>query len=121
MELRLESENGKVLRMAVSGTVVDGSRMPDDPLADLGQDIDLEAVYGRPILLSLRDVKLLNSQGVGWLLRTHQKCDDAGGQLVLHSLPQMARNVLKVMRLDQLLLMATDQRQAERMIQEDPK
>lgn len=114
MKIRLESENGKSTHLALSGTVAE-TTSKDDPLKAL----QVRDIYARGILLNMNDVQMLNSHGVGWLLRTHKLCRETGGKLVLYSVPQLVRNVLRMMRLTELLHIAEDGAQAEAMLEGD--
>ena len=113
MQIRLESENGKYTRIALSGTVAE-TIAEEDPL----KSVKVNDIYARGVILNMHDVKMLNSHGVGWLLRTHKLCQETGGKLVLFSVPQLARNVLRMMRLDQLLHIAATDADAQQMLQE---
>ena len=112
MKLRLESENGTYVHVALAGTVVEATPI-DDPL----DEFNVGDIYARGILLNMDEVKLLNSHGVGWLLRTHKLCAEAGGRLVIHSVPALAKNVLRMMRLTELLNLADNVQKGMAMLE----
>lgn len=65
-------------------------------------------IYARRVLLSLEETDYIDSSGVGWLLTVHKRCREAGGTLVLHSVPALVLNMLKMLRMDLVLLIAKD-------------
>jgi len=73
-----------------------------------------EEIYGRPVLLDMEDVEFIDSSGVSWLLKCHHRFEEHGGRLMLHSLPQLVHNTLKVLRMQLVLHIADSRRQAER-------
>ena len=76
-----------------------------DPLAGLlGADC-----YRRNVLLSLAGALYIDSAGVGWLVMCHKHFREAGGCLVLHSLPPLACHVFGVLGLDSVLNVAADE------------
>lgn len=117
MNLLLDSvdEENAIVRMSVAGIVSDTDvKSSSDPLAHL----PVAELHRQRVLLNLKPVERLNSNGVGWLLRFHKECQEAGGRLVLHSLPQLAMNVIKVMRLHEVLVLAKDESHAMQMLGE---
>ncbi len=60
------------------------------------------------MLLNLEDSNYIDSSGVGWLLRCNKRFREAGGRLVLHSVPPLALQVFQVLKLDKLFHVAAD-------------
>lgn len=77
-----------------------------------------EHAYQQRVLLDMGDVEMLDSSAVGWLLKCNKAFRDAGGQLVIHTVRPAARNVLKVLRVDQVLNVADSEAEAIRAIDE---
>ena len=71
--------------------------------------------YGRRVLVDLRRVDFVDSAGIGWLLRCNKRFREAGGMLVLHSIPPMVRQVLDFMKLYDVLRLADDEPAALRV------
>jgi anti-sigma B factor antagonist len=75
-----------------------------EPLAQLlGPD-----VYQRTVLLNLAESDYIDSSGVGWLLSSHKRFREAGGSLVIHSLSPMVSQILRVLKMEQVLQVAPD-------------
>jgi anti-anti-sigma factor len=72
--------------------------------------------YARPLLVSLRDVTLLNSTGIGLLLNLNRQTKEHGGRLVLVNVPAYVRQVLDYMRLGNILLIAKTDQEASEML-----
>jgi anti-anti-sigma factor len=88
--------------------------MPEEPLgALLGED-----AYLQKIVLDLSEVASLDSSGVNWLLICQKRIRQAGGQFVLRSPSQIARNVIRVLNLQTVFLVADDDVQALRLMKE---
>jgi len=61
------------------------------------------------VLLSLEATPFVDSSGLAWLVATHRRLREAGGKLVLHSIPPGVVDLLKIMSLDQVLNLADDE------------
>ena len=70
------------------------------------------AVYSRKVLLNLSNSDYIDSSGVSWLLTCHKRCREAGGMLIIHSPSPMVVQILRVLRMDQVLTVADDILQA---------
>ncbi len=109
MRLELLSNDGSVAHFAASGRITqDAFQQEAEPLAEqLG-----EAVYTDRVLLSLQGADYLDSRGVGWLLKCHRRFRKEGGILVVHSIPTVIMDVLKVLHMDEVLNLACDEQAA---------
>ena len=65
--------------------------------------------YARKVVLSLQKSWYIDSAGVGWLVMCHKRFRDAGGCLVLHSIPPMVNHVFHLLGLTDVLNMADDE------------
>lgn len=83
-----------------------------DPLADL---LGGPSGYARRVLLNLEKLDFVDSSGVGWLIKWHQRFKKAGGVFVIHSAPPMIRNMLKLLQLDKILELAEDEAAARQL------
>jgi hypothetical protein len=112
MQLKVLSIAGDPLRLTATGRVgleANGQRISDDPfVALLGPD-----VYRRKLLLCLEEAESCDSLGVAWLLSCHKRFREGGGMLVLYSVPPLIASTLRVMHLDRLLHLATDEAAAD--------
>jgi anti-anti-sigma factor len=101
MEIKLLGDEEGVYRFEVVGKLSrDGYRAGSvDPLVSLcGPDI-----FTKPALLSLSRSLYLDSTGIEWLLNYFKRFQAAGGQLIVHSASPATQQLLKLMRLDQIL------------------
>ena len=117
MEFNVVDESNGVLRLEVVGRVVDhNAPESDEPLEPLLGDCG----YGRKVLLSLERTTAINSMGVSWLIVSQRRFAEAGGRLVLHSVPPQIMETLMIMRLNTVLQLAEDETSALRMLQGEP-
>lgn len=115
MELKLVSkEAGSLLLMATSGRITqDSVSSSQDAFVQAGGD----GVYACHILLNLQDSEYMDSSGVSWLLQCHKRCRNAGGSLVIHSIPPMIQQILKVLRMNLVLKLADTEQDARKLVQ----
>jgi anti-anti-sigma factor len=69
-----------------------------DPLAELLGPDGLK----NTVRLDLERVDYVDSSGIGWLVGSHRRCSEAGGQLVLCRVPPVVEQVLKFCGLENL-------------------
>jgi len=69
--------------------------------------------YARKVLLSLQKSCYIDSAGVGWLVMSHKRFRDAGGCLVIHSIPPMVSHVFRLLGLCTVLNMADNELHAQ--------
>jgi len=118
IQLDVLAEDGPLVYVRCQGDMV----VPDygpvgEPLARLlGQD-----VYERQVLLDLEKTTFLDTTGVTWLVSCHRNFMNAGGRLILHSMPPRVRNVLRLLNLDEVLHTAVDASAAENLAREDTR
>lgn len=65
--------------------------------------------YSAQVMLDLNHVDFIDSSGIGWLLGAHRRFRGAGGKLVLHSIPPVVGQTLKVLRMDKVFCLAKDE------------
>ena len=70
-----------------------------------------------PLLLDLGAADFVDSSGLSWLLMWHKRYNGLGTKLVLHSVPPMVFDVLRMMRLDSVFNIASDEKAARAMLQ----
>lgn len=109
MDLKLENQVGGVCHLTLAGKI---SQTAVDSQADhLGRLLG-SANMNQKILVSLEHTDYIDSSGIGWLLAADKKIRDAGGRLVLHSVPLDIQHVLGLMKLNTVLKIAKDKDQA---------
>ena len=106
MELTVASDDGGVLRLQLAGSITQDDLWPfSDPMLELLG----EEGYARKVALSLADVDFIDSSGISWLLVRHKRFRQAEGKLVIHSVPPMVAEVVKMLRLNLVFLLADDE------------
>jgi anti-anti-sigma factor len=68
------------------------------------------------VLLSLAETEFIDSSGLSWLLECHQKFCDAGGWLVIHSVPPGVMDTLMMMRLELVLNLVENETDALKLV-----
>jgi len=105
MKFTLVSAGDGPTCVTCSGEITQFKFKPNvDPLTELLGDNS----YNRRVLLDLEKTEYIDSSGIGWLLATHRRFLQAGGELILHSLPPMVHQVVQLMRLDRVLNIQRD-------------
>jgi anti-anti-sigma factor len=114
MRLKFDSTAGDVVKVSVEGRVDQAQFQSDqEPFEkELGAE-----VYQRRLLVDMHSVEFLDSSGVGWLLKCHRRFRDHGGALVLYALSPMVGNVLRILRMDQVLITAGTENEARQRLQ----
>lgn len=103
MKLSIAHTQGNEVRVALVGRVTQRELNPlQDPLIDLlGPD-----GYGKTVRLDLSEASYLDSSGVGWLLSCNKRIKQAGGQLTIEKVHPTVANVIRVLKLEQVLDLA---------------
>ena len=116
MQVQLESQNDSTFIFRLSGRITQRTlRKFTDPLEQLGEE-----AYQRVVLFNMADAEFIDSSGVNWILAVHKQCREAGGRLVLHSIPKLVHNVLMVLRMNEVLEFAEDETSAIQQGQQPP-
>ena len=112
MQIKYVGDDGQVLRCKADGRITQNAFEPgNDSFADtFGPD-----VYGRKVLLDLAESDYIDSSGVGWLLGSSKKFKQAGGALVLYSVPPTVQQLLQLLRLGSVLKVAADSAAARQL------
>lgn len=110
MNFKIESQGNGVCHLSLSGRIseVSNSSMSEELTQLLG-----ESNFNQKILLSLQNTDHIDSSGIGWLLATDKKIRSCGGELVLHSLPLEVQHVFGLMRLNKVLTVVKDRKDAD--------
>jgi anti-anti-sigma factor len=105
MKLSLVSSGDGVCRVACSGelTILDVAGA-DSLEALLGAD-----GFGHTVLLDLGRTTFLDTAAVGWLIGLHKKFQQAGGRLILHSVPPLIDQMFRLLKLPAVLHVAGDE------------
>jgi anti-anti-sigma factor len=114
MKLSLISDEAGLCRLQTEGEIRLSEQPRDPQLLEslLGPDC-----YRRKILLDLQNTPYIDSSGVSWLVNFHKHCHDAGGILVVHSVPSSIMAILKLLHIDRYLNLVEDEPAARTMAQ----
>jgi anti-anti-sigma factor len=118
MHISVVSDDGDLVRLELDGRIVQEAGVRrSEPISELlGPD-----VYCRRVLLSLAKTEFIGSSGLSWLVVAQKRFRGAGGKLIVHSVPPVVRDVIKMMRLELVLDMAETEEEAEKAVEGDGK
>lgn len=112
MKLNVQSAKPGLVRLASEGDITlvgfDGAATALEAI------LPLEAFQGIA-LLSLQDSLYIDSSAVGWLIQCHFRFQNAGGKLILHSVPPMVDHAFRVLGMYGVLHIVRDEAAAERL------
>ena len=105
LELSVQVDESDSLLVQCAGEAsLPDFRPENDPLVQLlGPQ-----VYSHKLLLNMEKTNCLDTSGVSWLISCHERCQRAGGVLVLYAIPLRVRYVLQLLRMEHLLHTAAD-------------
>jgi len=112
MKINRLSDDGVIVRLESEGEI---------RLSDMGREGNpFEAALGRDgftrkVLLDLEKTPYIDSSGVALLIRCHKKCADAGGQLIMHSIPPSIMQILKLLHMERHLHLVDNEKSAQAM------
>jgi anti-anti-sigma factor len=111
---KLEGTPG-VIRLSCEGEITQQTIPP-------GQDPLEQAVgaggFSSVVLLNLEKTHYIDSSGISWLLIRHKHFLQAGGRLVLHSVPPLVDQVLRLLKMYLVLNIAADEAAALALVSE---
>jgi anti-anti-sigma factor len=113
LALHVAADSGQIVRARVKGRLAHRFQAPfDEPLATtVGFD-----AYQRRVMLDLSAVTRMETSGISWLLTLRKRMQSVGGRLVLHSLSPAVRNVVRVLKLQSVLEIAANEKDAQQLI-----
>jgi anti-anti-sigma factor len=112
MQLSVQSDDGRLVCLAIAGSITqrEASALADPLREVLGID-----GYHRKVCLDLSNATFLDSSGINWLIISQKRFHQHGGGFVLHSLPPLVMNVIKILRLQQVFTIADSPQAAQRL------
>ncbi len=106
MKLAILSSDPGCTRVECEGEITQVGFSPAmDPLTKLLG----EGCFAGQVLLSLEKATFLDSSGVGWFVHLQKKFNQSGGKMVLHSIPPMLSQVLRLLRMQTVLHIVEDE------------
>lgn len=117
MKLAILTSDASCTRLECEGEITQVGFAPGlDPLTKLLG----EGCYNSKVLLNLEKATFLDSSGVGWFVHLQKKFNEAGGRIVLHSIPPMLNQVLRLLRMQTVLHLAEDEAAALALLRGEP-
>jgi anti-anti-sigma factor len=112
MKLKLLSVDKKLVHVECSETIT---------LIDIQERDPLDALLGvgcasNQIMLNLSKTTYIDTGAVSWFIRCNRECKAAGGCFVIHSIPPMVKQVLQLLRMNELLHLAEDEAEARAIV-----
>jgi anti-anti-sigma factor len=105
MKLSLQSTDADVMCLQCEGKITQTDFKPG---ADLLIQVAGNGVYARRLLIDLSRCDYMDSSGIGWLVTCHKRFKTQKGRMVLHSLPPMIMNMLRMLKMEQVFAVASD-------------
>lgn len=105
MKFSVQEDLGEIVKVTIAGCLNQQDIAP--PIDPFRQVLGPEA-YKRIVLLDMRDSNYLDSMCIGWLLSAHKRFRENGGKLIIHSMQQLALNVISLLHLSSVFLLASD-------------
>ncbi|WP_051249738.1 STAS domain-containing protein [Maridesulfovibrio zosterae] len=106
-----EEDNGKYIKLCPKGCINTATvKFMKKRLYDLSCENDCK------IIMSLKDVKSIDSVGLGTIITAHKNCAHCGGQIVFSDLSPLIMKTMKMLSLDRYLKMTVDLKSAESII-----
>src|SRR6476469_7507861 len=115
MILSIDSDDGNTVQVKVAGSV---TQQEIALLAEPGCDLLGPEAYRRRGCMHLGNAGVLDSSGINWLILKHKRFREQGGKLVLHSLPPLVMNVIKVLKMQRVFDIAESPQAAQAMAAE---
>ncbi len=96
MKLTLISRTPGLTQVSCQGHITQlNLHAGDDPLRTVLDHEDCS----HSILMDLSQAQFIDSSGVGWMLKCHKHCKQAGGRIVYHSAPPLVRQTLDLLQM----------------------
>ncbi|GIW97400.1 MAG: hypothetical protein KatS3mg111_0733 [Pirellulaceae bacterium] len=116
MLLRLDKQDDNLFFISVHGRI--SQTAVEDCAARLPQLIG-ESNLCKTILLNLRGAEQIDSSGISWILNLDKQIRQAGGKLILHSVPLDIQHVFNLMKLNRVLTLVKNEAEALSLISEE--
>jgi anti-anti-sigma factor len=104
MQLLVVKDEPDELAIWCEGEVTQRNYMPNPLVPLLG-----EGGFSRKVMLDLRGVTFLGSDGLGWLFMNNNRFQDAGGRFVVHSIPEAIANVFALVKAHEVINLELDE------------
>ena len=116
MKLSLVGIENDVTRIQNEGDI---TQMDFRAGTDLMETLLGRGCYSSKVLLNLEKTPYIDSAGVGWLVMCHKLFKEAKGRFVIHSISPMVYQILKLLRMPEILQLAVDEAAAQALVRGD--
>ena len=116
LRLMLTADDGHVLSLECRGSL--SQLVLEDPA--IMERLLGPGGYSRRVILDLEQAEDIDSSGVSWLVVLFKRFREAGGRLVLHSIPPRVDHVLRLLHIDSVVPTARDARAARDLAGHEP-
>ncbi|MCE9534226.1 MAG: STAS domain-containing protein [Planctomycetes bacterium] len=79
-----------------------------------------ENAYAKTVLLNLEKTTMIDSSGIGWLITSFKRFAQNKGRLVLHTIPPLISQVLKLVHLEKIIECEIDYAHACQLLSPQP-
>lgn len=110
MKLQVAGDDGQLVLMQVDGPITQKGL---SPAGDLLVDLLGPGAYTRKVLVDLTRSPMVDSSGIGWMIKANKQFNAHGGLLVVHSYSPMVSNTMKLLKMDKVLHLCPTHREAE--------
>lgn len=107
LQIVSSDDDATCLRLSDRITFEDFDGHPDPLIERCGSDI-----HKKKVIVDMSGSEYIDSSGVGWLVASHKKCNNAGGCLALHSFQPEVKKTFAVLRMEYVLNLCEDQQGA---------
>ncbi len=106
MKLSVISSDDNLVHIQCEGKV--SQEEFTDDLEPLGELLASHGGLRQKVLLDLERTTFIDSSGIGWLLICHKHLREAGGELIIYSVPPLIEQVLELVKLPKIIHVAAD-------------
>ncbi len=116
MDIEVLGYSGPVLRIAIVGRIIRDNQWP---LVEALETVLGPAGYQQLVVADMARTLFVDSSGLAFLIQCHKRFTQAGGRFVMHSITPAVRTLFETMGLQQLFLLAENERAALTLVMQD--
>jgi len=114
MDFKVRDGDAATVHLDIEGALTQKQLHDADQIL---KDLIGDDVYSRRVLINLTSTNFIDSSGINWLLVCHKRFIENDGRMVLHSIPPLVDNVLKILRMESVFETAADESGASQLLQ----
>ncbi|QDU93025.1 STAS domain-containing protein [Lignipirellula cremea] len=113
MDFSVRDPDAAIVHIGIIGALTQKQLSQQDKIL---KDLVNGEVYERSVLFSLANTDFIDSSGINWLLVCHKRFIENNGRMVLHSIPPLVNNVLKILHMESVFELAPDEASAIQLL-----